>query len=66
MAGDAGLIALRRVVERVRASHVACRVPPGQVQGCPWPLMFDEEVRDLHHALTVAGWELAPITERRG
>lgn len=65
MAGDAGLVALRQVVEQVRASHLACRVPSGQVQGCPWPLMHDEDVRELHNALTVAGWELTPITERR-
>jgi hypothetical protein len=62
MAGDAGLVALRQVVEQIRSGHRACRygMTVCNLGGCPWPVMFDEDVVALHHALTVAGFEIRP------
>jgi hypothetical protein len=64
MAGDGGLVALRMVVEQIRAGHRACRhgMTVCNLGGCPWPNMHEEDVTVLHGALTEAGFEIRPAT----
>jgi hypothetical protein len=59
-----GRDALQRVVTGLREEHRACRhgTTVCNLGGCPWPVMFDEDVNELHQKLTEAGYEIT----RRG
>jgi hypothetical protein len=68
MAGDAGLAALQQVAEQLRAAHQKCRRGPGCREpgcscqlACPWPLVTEEDVNELHAMLAEAGFQVTPI-----
>jgi hypothetical protein len=56
-----GRDALQRVVTGLREEHRACRygMTVCNLGGCPWPVMFDEDVNELHQKLTEAGYEIS-------
>jgi hypothetical protein len=65
---DAGLAALQQVAQQLRAAHQTCRrglgchEPGCSCRGsCPWPLVTEEDVEELHAMLAEAGFEVTPI-----
>lgn len=48
---------LRAIVGVVQYEHRGCR----SVDGCPWPIVSDFDVRELHDQLTAAGYQVVPI-----
>lgn len=55
--GDVGRDALQRAVAGLRETHRLC--DRGLV-GCPWRLMWDEDVAELHQLLGTLGFEVRP------
>ena len=52
---EAGLAALQRAVVVLRENHQLC--DRGLV-GCPWRLMWEEDVTELHRLLVTLGFEV--------
>jgi hypothetical protein len=62
MSGDAGLVALQMVARQLRGAHQKCKAAPGYGQlTCPWPLVTEEDVNELHAMLAEAGFQVTPI-----
>jgi hypothetical protein len=62
MSGDAGREALQQVAEQLRGAHQKCKAAPGCGQlSCPWPLVTEEDVDELHAMLAEAGFQVTPI-----
>jgi hypothetical protein len=65
MSGDAGLAALQQVAEQLRGAHQKCKpcgLPGCSCQlACPWPLVTEEDVEELHAMLAEAGFQVTPI-----
>jgi hypothetical protein len=54
---------LQRVVTQLRTEHRNCRYGTTvcNLGGCPWPVMFDEDVTELYQRLTEAGYEITKV-----
>jgi hypothetical protein len=51
------LNALADVIRDHRRHHNECR----SVDGCPWPIVSDFDVHELHARLIAAGYQVVPI-----
>jgi hypothetical protein len=59
---DVGLGALQQVAQQLRGVHWKCKAAPGCGQlSCPWPLVTEEDVDELHAMLTEAGFQVTPL-----
>jgi hypothetical protein len=54
-----GLEALHAAVGALRTEHTGCNALDGR-SSCPWPVMWTEDIDELHRKLIEIGYEIVP------